>query len=132
MTEREFTLEEARELAPWLAEVFMRLERPRAQARQLDASIAELSAKIGGNGGGSSQEQLHRERRALREVSAEIEAAVSEILERGILVKGVSPGLVDFPHSRDGRQVYLCWREGESEIAFWHDIDTGFAGRQSL
>lgn len=132
MTEREFTLEEARELVPWLAEIFLKLERPRAQARQIDEAITELSAKIGGNGGGSSQEQLHRQRRALREVSAEIEAAVSDIRERGILVKGMEPGLVDFPHLRDGRQVYLCWREGEPAISFWHDIDAGFAGRQPL
>lgn len=132
MTEREFTLEEAVELVPWLVEIFRMLERPRAKARQLDAAIKDLSAKVGGNGGGSSQEQLHGQRRALREVSAEIEETVSNIRERGILVKGVEPGLVDFPHIRDGRQVYLCWREGESAIVFWHDVDTGFAGRQPL
>ena len=132
MTEREFMLEEARELVPWLVEIFRVLELPRAKARQLDAAVTELQGKISGNGGGSSQGQLHRQRRALREVSAEIEAAVSEIRERGILVKGVEPGLVDFPHIREGREVYLCWREGESEIAFWHDVDTGFAGRQPL
>ena len=132
MTEREFTLEQARELVPWLSQIFHRLERPRTRARHLGAVVKELQGKINGNGGGSSQGQLHRQRRELRDVSAEIEAAVSEIRERGILVKGVEPGLVDFPHQRDGRQVYLCWREGEPEIAFWHDIDTGFAGRQPL
>jgi hypothetical protein len=132
MTEREFTLEEARELVPWLSQVFRKLERPRARARQLDAVVKELQGKISGDGGGSSQGQLHRHRRELREASAEIEGAVSEIQERGILVKGMEPGLVDFPHQRKGRQVYLCWREGEPEIAFWHDIDTGFAGRQLL
>jgi len=132
MTEREFTLEEARELVPWLAEVFAALERPRAQARQLDSVVKELQGKISGNGGGRSQGELHRQRRALREVSAEIDDAVSDIRERGILVKAVSPGLVDFPHRRDGRQVYLCWREGEPAIDFWHDIDAGFVGRQPL
>lgn len=132
MTEHEFTLEEARELVSWLAEIFRMLELPRAKAVQLDAAVKELSGKIAGNGAGSSHKQLQRQQDALREVSAEIDAAVSDIRERGIHVKGVSPGLVDFPHARDGRQVYLCWREGESKIAFWHDIDTGFAGRQPL
>ena len=132
MTEREFTLEEARELVPWLVATFRTLELPRSRAKQLDAAIKELSSSINGNGGGSSQAQLGRLQRALREVSSEIDAAVSEILDHGILVKGVEPGLVDFPHNQDGRQVYLCWLEGESEIEFWHDIAAGYAGRRPL
>jgi hypothetical protein len=130
MTEREFTLEEARELVPWLVATFRTLELPRSRAKQLDAATKELSIRI--NGSGSSQGQLERLQRALREVTAEIDAAVSDILDRGIQVKGIEPGLVDFPHLKDGRQVYLCWREGESEIEFWHDVEAGFAGRRPL
>ena len=132
MTEREFTLEEARGLVPWLVATFPTLELPRSRAKQLNAAIKELSISINGNGGGSSQAQLERLQPALREVSAEIDAAVSDILDHGILVKGVEPGLVDFPHFMDGRQVYLCWCEGESEIEFWHDVAVGFAGRRPL
>ena len=47
-------------------------------------------------------------------------------------MKGVEPGLVDFPSLREGREVYLCWREGEDQIDFWHEVDAGFAGRQPL
>lgn len=134
MTEREFTLAEARELVPWLVATFRTLELPRSRAKQLDAAIKEHSGSVNGNANGSSnsQGQLERLQRALREVSAEIETAVSDILDQGILVKGVEPGLVDFPHDRDGRQVYLCWREGESGIEFWHDVEVGFAGRRPL
>ncbi|MCX8214911.1 MAG: DUF2203 domain-containing protein [SAR202 cluster bacterium] len=134
MTEREFTLEEARELVPWLVATFRTLDLPRSRAKQLDAAIKEYSGSVNGNANGSSnsQGQLERLQRALREVSAEIETAVSDILDQGILVKGVEPGLVDFPHDRDGRQVYLCWREGESGIEFWHDVEVGFAGRRPL
>ena len=132
MTEREFTLEEAREIVPWLVATFHTLEPPRSRAKQIDAAIKELSSRIKGNGGGSSQRQLERLQRALRDVSGEIDAAVSDILDHGILVKGVEPGLVDFPHLKDGQQVYLCWREGESEIGFWHDVAAGFAGRRPL
>ena len=132
MTEREFTLEEARELVPWLVATFRRLELPRSRAKQLDVAMKELSSSLNGNGSGGSQGQLGRLQRALREVSSEIDAAVSDILDHGILVKGVEPGLVDFPHNKEGRQVYLCWREGESEIEFWHDVAAGFAGRRPL
>ncbi|HUX86133.1 MAG TPA: DUF2203 family protein [Chloroflexota bacterium] len=41
-------------------------------------------------------------------------------------------GLVDFPAERDGRVVYLCWRRGEDQIHYWHELDAGFAGRQPL
>ncbi len=132
MIEREFTLDDARELVPWLVDIFNALAGPRAKARQLRIAMRAISSKVGANGHGSSHGQLQRLQDALQEVSAEIDAGVLDIHERGILLKGVEPGLVDFPHVRDGRKVYLCWREGESGIEFWHDVDSGFAGRLPL
>ncbi|MCC6791737.1 MAG: DUF2203 domain-containing protein [Thermomicrobiales bacterium] len=50
----------------------------------------------------------------------------------GIEIKDVDTGLIDFPSLHHGRVIYLCWRLGESEIAYWHEITTGFAGRRSV
>jgi len=47
-------------------------------------------------------------------------------------LKDYFTGLVDFPSRLDGREVYLCWRFGEDEIAHWHELDAGFAGRQKI
>jgi hypothetical protein len=47
-------------------------------------------------------------------------------------LRDLDRGLVDFPAIRDGREVYLCWIEGEPDIDFWHDLDAGYAGRQEL
>jgi hypothetical protein len=55
-----------------------------------------------------------------------------ELRERDIVLRDLDRGLVDFPSLRDGREVYLCWEEGEPEIAFWHEPDTGFGGRRPL
>ena len=63
---------------------------------------------------------------------SELAAIVDELQELGVQVKDLDSGLVDFPSSRDGEQVLLCWRLGEDEIAFWHGLDDGFAGRQPL
>ena len=53
--------------------------------------------------------------------------------ERGVIVKGIDDGLVDFPHVREnGEEVYLCWKLGEDDILFWHRIEDGFAGRKNL
>jgi hypothetical protein len=57
---------------------------------------------------------------------------VSELRDLGVEPKGAVEGLVDFPCEQDGRIVYLCWRLGEPEILFWHDLEAGFAGRQPL
>ena len=58
--------------------------------------------------------------------------SLCHIEELGVLVKDFDTGLCDFPHKRDGRVVYLCWKLDEEEVAWWHDLNTGFAGRQPL
>jgi len=57
---------------------------------------------------------------------------VEELRELGVEPKGAVEGLIDFPAMMDGRVVFLCWKLGEPEVLHWHDIDAGFAGRQSL
>ena len=56
-----------------------------------------------------------------------------ELEERGVQLKGLDDGLIDFPHLRDdNEEIYLCYREGEPEIGYWHTIESGFAGRQPI
>jgi hypothetical protein len=57
---------------------------------------------------------------------------VEELRHLGVEPKGAVEGLVDFPCQIDGRIVLLCWKLGEPEVLYWHDLDTGFAGRQPL
>lgn len=57
---------------------------------------------------------------------------VEELRSLGLEPKGALEGLVDFPSLLDGRLVYLCWKLGEAEVTHWHELDAGFAGRQSL
>jgi hypothetical protein len=57
---------------------------------------------------------------------------LKQIEEKGCLVKNLQEGLVDFPHLKEGREVYLCWKYGEEDIRYWHEVDAGFAGRTPL
>jgi hypothetical protein len=58
---------------------------------------------------------------------------VTELNEKGIEIKDLERGLIDFPHKRaNGQVVYLCYLLGETEIGFWHTIEDGFPGRKSL
>jgi len=66
-----------------------------------------------------------------REAEA-VAAAVEELNRLGVLVKDLDRGLVDFPALRQGEEVLLCWQVGEDEVAFWHGVEEGFAGRKPL
>lgn len=132
MPDRYFTLDEAREHVPWLAQLFADLKPLRARAQELGDETRALEQRIGSNGGSTTRDRLERQRGLFEEVAAQINQKADAISEKGILVKGIEPGLVDFPSLREGREVYLCWREGEAQIDFWHEVDAGFAGRQPL
>jgi len=73
------------------------------------------------------------QRRPTDPVAREIEALLREIAELGVEVKDPNVGLIDFRTQRRGREVYLCWKLGEGDrIAFWHDLESGFAGRKII
>lgn len=61
-----------------------------------------------------------------------LDKLIHQILDTGVQIKDVNLGLLDFSALKDGREVYLCWQYGEGDIAFWHEVDAGFAGRQSI
>ena len=81
--------------------------------------------KSAGNGGNRALSNMVQD-------FEKLDALVHSILDTGALVKDINIGLLDFPALRDGREVYLCWQLGEGEIAFWHEVEAGFAGRQSI
>lgn len=63
---------------------------------------------------------------------AVLQEYIDELDKLGVELKDFVRGLVDFPSIQDGREVYLCWQLGEDEVAYWHELDAGFQGRQSL
>jgi hypothetical protein len=57
---------------------------------------------------------------------------VHQIQATGAILKDLNTGLIDFLAIREGREIFLCWKYGEDQLEFWHDLDVGFAGRQRL
>jgi hypothetical protein len=121
---RHFTLEGARAELPWVAERIAELRDAHARLTDEDARHA-LAGGSAGNGGGAPGKQVG-------EAFLELQAAVLAIDERGIVLRDLDRGLIDFPSLRDGREVYLCWVEGEDDIGYWHELDEGFDGRQPI
>lgn len=73
-----------------------------------------------------------RWQRETQRLAAEIEGCVRELAELGIEIRALDTGLVDFPGTLDGRDVFFCWMLGESAVTHWHERDAGFSGRQPL
>ena len=128
---RYFTLEEATALLPRLTEILLEIqERQRALAR-LRQDLTAATLKAAGNGH-LMERELAQKRRAVEEAARRVEEMASQIRELGCELKCIDEGLIDFPTQLEGREVYLCWRLGEERIAYWHELHTGFAGRQPL
>lgn len=122
---RVFTLTEARSLIPRLRRLLARVTRERDQLVSLRPEI-DLAREKAEQNGGSPLGQAYLTH------LIQFSEAVQEIEIMGVMVKDFRTGLVDFPCEHEGRIVYLCWRPDEDEIGWWHETDTGFAGRQPL
>jgi hypothetical protein len=126
---RLFQVEEANALVPLLQRLIERLQRA---ALRLDEERRNLAREEGIDVAALEPERLLRRRRAARAAVEELETVVEEIEATGVQLKDVQLGLVDFPSEREGEVVLLCWQFGEPEVAFWHRVDEGFAGRRAL
>jgi len=121
---KHYTLDEARGLLPrvrqWLDELGLLQER----LKTLDKRVGNLVAK-GADAGGPSVNQLAR-------TLADCKGILQRFRSREIQIKDLSRGLIDFPSLRDGREIFLCWEKEEDDIEYWHDLESGYAGRERL
>ena len=62
----------------------------------------------------------------------QMQAAVTQLVERDVTLREIETGLIDFPALASGRQIWLCWRLGEGDIDAWHELGDGFSGRRAL
>ena len=132
MEDAHFTLEEADALVPWLQETFARMMPVRDELAAGQVGLLALLRQRRGNGASSSEEDITRAQRAVDRLTQRLQRDLREISEKGIIVRDLGKGLVDFPSYREGREVHLCWVREEERIAFWHETDAGFPGRQPL
>jgi hypothetical protein len=122
--QKHFTVEEARALLPGLRTMLRDAQRRRQLILRADEKLGKMQ-QSGGDLGGTLVSSL------LMDLT-QMNAQLRDIQKLGIQIKDFDRGLVDFPHMRDGREVFLCWELDEDDIEFWHDIDSGYAGRERL
>lgn len=122
---RYFTLAEANAvldtIRPWMEQI----QSIRRKVLAHQPEIWPAIEKSAGNGGNPTLSRLVRDFERLDDLLHQIQAT-------GALVKDLNTGLLDFPALREAHEVYLCWQYGEERIAFWHEVEAGFAGRQPI
>lgn len=101
-----------------------------ARLRELQGEQREAVQIIAGNGSGYAVSDART--REFAAAAAELESCVEELAGIGVQVKDAETGLVDFPALRHGEEVLLCWLAGEDAVEWWHDLESGFAGRQPI
>jgi hypothetical protein len=99
----------------------------RAQRRQV-----ELQGRIAGNGSSIRRDEPARLAALVDREAAGLARCIERLHGLGVVVKDVQQGLVDFPALRGDEEVLLCWHVGEDEVAYWHGLEEGFAGRKPL
>ena len=120
-----FTLEQANETLNTIRPLMDEVQAIRQKIISSQPEAWSAIEKSAGNGG-------NRELSRMVQDFEKLDALVHRILATDVLIKDINTGLLDFPALRNGREVYLCWQHGEGEIAFWHEVDAGYAGRQPI
>jgi hypothetical protein len=122
---RLFTVEEANALLPRLREILEDAALHRDALRESAPHMQTILRATAGNGGGKAASEYGVE-------AYNLYLAIERIRELGVVLKDLDMGLLDFPHERGGRVVFLCWHPPEESVQYWHDLDAGYAGRRPL
>jgi hypothetical protein len=125
MEERIFTLAEAQSLLPRLRTLLEEIGEQSQHMRELNPEIQKARDNAALDGFSKSGVEYV-------ESVSHLMALIHQIRDMGVLLKDADKGLCDFPYVKHGRVVYLCWQLGEDTIQYWHDVETGFAGREPL
>ena len=116
---RRFTLQQANKALPLVTRIVRDIVNTHERATQLQAKLEESTGRES-----ALQSQLDSSLEQLQDY-------VDELGSIGVELKDYESGLIDFPGRHQGRDIYLCWKLGEEKITHWHELHSGYAGRQS-
>jgi hypothetical protein len=127
-----FTADEANAALPLVRAIVRDITELAGDLRDRQERLTRVRAAQHGALSGAYQEEVHLAQAEIERDAERLQEYERELKELGVELKDYFTGLVDFPCRMDNREVYLCWRLGEPEVAYWHELEAGFAGRQSL
>ncbi|WP_225442454.1 DUF2203 domain-containing protein [Paenibacillus lycopersici] len=128
-----FTLEEANLLLPRLQEELIKLQLLVQQFEMKFEMLQQLkdNRRSGSRpAGGGSDDPFFELESQLEFMRMEVELAVGNFERKGVLLKMINPGLIDFPSMLNGEEILICWKQGEERASHYHGYDDGFSGRK--
>jgi len=125
MAQRYFTLQEANDTLDIIRPLMDEIQAIRQRVLKHQPEAWPAIDKSAGNGGNRALSNMVQD-------FEKFDALIHRIQDMDVLIKDINLGLLDFPALKDGREVYLCWQYGEDDIAFWHEIADGYAGRRPI
>jgi hypothetical protein len=130
---RFFSLFEAERLLPEVEGLLRGLLQLRVDYQRTETELQSLLQRIAINGGMIPPRDKIGQLKNRKDAAARgLQTSLKKLEEIGCLLKDIDTGLVDFPTLYRGKEVYLCWKLGETSIAYWHHVDAGFPGRQAI
>ena len=120
-----FTLHEANEALKTIRPLIEEVLAIRQKIMEKQPEAWPAIEKSAGNGGNKALSNMVQD-------FEKLDALIHQIQDTGAQIKDINTGLLDFSALRDEREVYLCWQYGEEDIAFWHEVEAGYGGRQPI
>lgn len=121
-----FTITSANEKLPLIEEKFKHVVKLKNEIIKIEQELSSALTPT------SKFEQYVTIKQKLNSIVTKFYQAIEDLENTGVVIKGIEEGLLDFPSKRFDEEVWLCWKEGEKEIKFWHEKDVGFSGRKPI
>ena len=121
-----FTISSANEKLPIVIEKFKNVTRLKNEIMKIEQQLSSSLTPT------SNFEQYVTIKQNLNSILSKFYQAIEDLENTGVVIKGIDEGLLDFPSKRFDDEIWLCWKQGETEIKFWHEKDIGFSGRKPI
>ena len=121
-----FTIKSANEMLPTIIEKFQKIKQEKNEVEKMEQ---KLQMNLSGT---SNLDHYVTLKQNLNASVTRFYISIEELEKTGVVLKGLEEGLLDFPSKKFDDEIWLCWKEGETEIKFWHEKDVGFNGRKPI
>ena len=121
-----FSVNDANEILPTVIKKFNHAKKMKDEVMKMEHQLTSGITQT------TSLEEYATIKRELNSIVTKFYQSIEDLESTGVFLKGLDEGLLDFPAKRFDDEIWLCWKEGETEIKFWHEKDAGFMGRKPI
>ena len=121
-----FSVNDANEILPTVIKKFNHAKKMKDEVMKMEHQLTSGITQT------TSLEEYATIKRELNSTVTKFYQSIEDLESTGVFLKGLDEGLLDFPAKRFDDEIWLCWKEGETEIKFWHEKDIGFMGRKPI